>query len=95
MLDLIVLYFLTKEIGRLAYSKGMKPIAWKIYTIVCWLLFEVIGLFIGIMIFGKDNVFSAILIALAFAVTSYFIIKARLNKLPDSMDDDINRIGDN
>ncbi len=93
MLDLIILYFLTKEIGRIAYSKGLKPITWKIYTIAGWLIFEIVGLIIGFMIFGYDNIVSSALLAIAFAVTSYFIIKAQLNKLPDQIDDDIDRIG--
>ncbi len=96
MLDLVILYFLTKEIGKLAHDKGLKSSTWKIYTVVGWLLFEIIGLFIGLIIFGNDNLFSAILIAIAFAVTSYFIIKSKLNKLPDqNFDDDINNIGNN
>jgi 4-hydroxybenzoate polyprenyltransferase len=95
MLDLIVLYFLTKEIGKLAYSKGLKPITWKVYTIIGWLLFEIIGLFAGVIIFGGNNIPSIILLAIAFAVTSYFIIKGYLNKLPDYFDDDINNIGNN
>jgi hypothetical protein len=95
VLDLIVLYFLTKEIGSLAQRKGLKPLTWKIYTILGWILFEIIGLLAGFIIFGTDNIISVILLALAFAVTSYFIIKAQLNKLPDSYDDDIDNIGNN
>ena len=94
MLDLIVLYFLTKEIGKIASKKGLKPITWKIYTIVAWISSEIIGLVFGLMIFSVDNLFSIILVALTFAITSYFIIKAQLNRLPDkSFDDDINNIG--
>ena len=94
MLDLIVLYFLTKEIGRIALRKGLKPIRWKIYTIVSWLVSEIIGLIFGLMIFKPDNIFSIIMVALTFAITSYFIIKAQLNRLPDNnFDDDINNLG--
>ena len=94
MLDLIVLYFLTKEIGKIASQKGLKPITWKIYTIVAWIFSEIVGLFFGIMVFGVDNIVSIILVAFTFAITSYFIIRAQLNRLPDkSFDDDINNIG--
>ncbi len=96
MLDLIVLFFLTREIGRLAFRKGLKPLTWKIYNVLGWLGAELIGILIGAVIFGLDNLISVQLIAFAFAITSYFIIKAQLNKLEDqSFDDDINRIGDN
>lgn len=94
MLDLIVLYFLTREIGKLAFRKGLKPLTWKIYNIIGWLAAELVGILIGIMVFGMDNLISVQLIAFAFAITSYFIIKTQLNKLPDQdLDDDISKIG--
>lgn len=96
MLDLILLYFLTREIGRLAFKKGLKPLTWKIYNIAGWLGAELIGIVIGVLAFGLNNLVSVQLIAFAFAITSYFILKAQLNKLPDQdFDDDINRIGNN
>jgi hypothetical protein len=95
MLEIIALIFLTKEIGRIAHDKGLRPVTWKIYTVVGWIVSEIIGIFAGAMIFGKDNLFSIVLVGLTFAITSYFIIKAQLNKLPDHFDDDINSIGNN
>ncbi len=96
MLDLIVLYFLTREVGKLAFKKGVKPLTWKIYNVVGWLLAELVGIIIGALIFGLDNFVSVQLVAFVFAITSYFILKAQLNKLPDQdLDDDINRIGRN
>ena len=94
MLDLIVLIFLTREIGRLAANKGLKPLKWKIYNVTGWLFFEFIGVIIGFFIFGKDNLITINLIGFTFAITSYFIIKGQLNKLPDQdINDDINNIG--
>ena len=95
MLEIIILIFLTREIGRLAHSKGLKPGTWKIYTIVGWITLEIIGVIAGVIIFGKDNLFSIGMLGLAFGVTSYFIIKAQLTKLPDYFDDDIDNIGNN
>ncbi len=92
MIDLILLFFLTREIGRLAFKKGLKPLTWKIYNVLGWLGAELIGIVIGVLIFGLNNLVSVQLIAFAFAITSYFIIKAQLNKFPD-IDDDIDRIG--
>jgi hypothetical protein len=94
MLELIALIFLTREIGRLAEKKGLKPITWKIYLVTGWLFFEIIGIFVGVMIFGMNNLISVVLVGFAFAITSYFIIKAQLNKLADrNIDDDINNLG--
>ena len=94
MIEIIALIFLTREIGRLAHDKGLKPITWKIYTIISWIISEIIGIMVGLMIFSKDNLFSIAMIGITFAITSYFIIKAQLNKLPDYFDD-INDFGKN
>ena len=94
MLELIALIFLTREIGKLAEEKGLKPLTWKIYTIVSWIITEIIGFIVGVMLFGLDNLVSVGLVGFTFAITSYFIIKAQLNKLPDqNFDDDINNLG--
>lgn len=83
MIEIIILIFLTREVGRMALRKGLKPLTWKIYNVLGWLTFEFIGLLFGLMIFGKDNLISVNLIGIAFAVSSYFLIKFQLNKLPD------------
>ncbi|MGN6532999.1 MAG: hypothetical protein ACTHK0_14755 [Ginsengibacter sp.] len=94
MLELIALIFLTREIGRLAEKKGLKPNTWKIYLVIGWIFFELIGIFIGVMTFGMNNLISVVLVGFAFAISSYFLIKSQLNKLPDrNIDDDINNVG--
>jgi hypothetical protein len=46
------------------------------------------------MIFGTNNLVSVVLVGVLFAITSYFIVKAQLNKLPDrDIDNDINNLG--
>ncbi len=94
MLEIIALIFLTKEIGKIAARKGLKPVTWKIYLVIGWLFSETIGLVFGIMIFGMDNLVSVMLVGITFAISCYYIMKAQLNRLPDqSFDDDINNIG--
>lgn len=94
MIEIIVLIFLAKEIGALASRKGLKSGLWKFYLVLGWIFMELLGATIGVMMFGPENVISIFLIAVAFAVTSYFYIKANLNKRPDSgLDDDIYNIG--
>jgi hypothetical protein len=88
MLELIALIFLTREIGKIAEKKGLKPLTWKIYLVIGWLFFEIIGIFVGVMIFGTNNLISVVLVGFAFAITSYFLIKGQLNKLPDRNIDD-------
>ena len=94
MLEIIALIFLTKHNGRIAADKGLKPGIWKLYTVLAWIAGEFLGAVVGVLIFGTDNIFSVILVAVAGAVTGYFIIKANLSKRPDVFDE-IDQIGDN
>ena len=64
-----------------------------------WLLFELIGFYIGAGLFGltKDNLkekfFGVSLFSLAFAFGGYLLLKAKLDKKPNVTDDDIDNIG--
>lgn len=93
MLEIIALIFLTREIGKIAVSKGLKPGVWKAYTVLAWIAGELAGATIGILIFGLDNFFSVAMVAIAGAITGYLILKSYLIKKPDLLDDDINQIG--
>ena len=93
MLEIIAVIFLSKKNGKLAEHKGLKSSTWVMYSVLCWIGFEVIGFIAGYMIFGQENFGPTYLLALALAVSSYFFIRSILNKKPDAMDDDINRIG--
>lgn len=96
MLEIIALIFLTKEIGKLADKKGLKPITWKIYLVIGWIIAEIIGAVFGILIFGQTNKVSIMLVGIVFAVTAYYLIKYRLENLPGrDIDDDINDVGNN
>jgi hypothetical protein len=94
MLEIIAIIYLTRKIGLLAETKGLKPARWKFYMVLGWILFEFAGIIAGVLIFGKDNLVSIILLAYAFAITAYFILRAHLSKLPDTVwGDDIDEIG--
>ncbi len=86
MLDIIVLYFLTIKIGKLAALKGLKPLKWKLITVGAWFFAEIVGLIVGLMFFTVDNFFSLMLIAFGFAITSYYIINNYLNSLPQQFE---------
>lgn len=93
MLEIIALIFLTKEIGKLAVSKGLKPSTWKLYLILSWLAGEFAGVILGLLIFGMDNIISIELLGITGAITGYVILKSVLSKKPDSMQNDIDQIG--
>ena len=92
MLEIVVLIFLTRYMGQIAEKKGLKPGMWKLYTVLGWVAGEIAGVLAGMIFFGKD-IISIVIIALAGAVTGFLIVKAALNKKPDLLNDDINRIG--
>lgn len=93
-MDVIVLIFLAIKIGKLAVTKGLSAGRWRLNLVLAWIAGELIGVVIGMTIFGVDNQFSWLLIALGCALSSYFIIQNYLYKLPDILsDDDVNNIG--
>jgi hypothetical protein len=92
MLEIIALIFLTKKMGELALKKGLKPGTWKLYTVLCWFGAELFGAMVFFAVFQVD-IMLAILLGMGCAVGSYFVLKANLEKRPDAMDEDINRIG--
>lgn len=94
MLEIIALIFLTRKIGKIAEDKGLKPGTWKLYTVLAWIAGEFIGAVIGALIFGPENIVSIILLAIAGAVTGYFLVRNTLSKKPDVFDD-IDQIGRN
>lgn len=93
MVEIIILIFLARDLGKLAVQKGLKPSTWQIYLVAGWVLAELIGVMVGVMMFGLNNIITVILIAIAFAFSSYFVLRSMLEKYPDSYNDDINNIG--
>lgn len=93
MLEIIAIIILSKKNGKLAVQKGLKSGTWILYSVLAWIGFEVLGVIVGIMTFGEENVIPIYLLALILAVSSYFLIRSILEKKPDVLDEDINRIG--
>ncbi|HQW47281.1 MAG: hypothetical protein IPL09_12200 [Bacteroidetes bacterium] len=83
MLEIIALYFLTIHNGKIAAQKGLKPLTWKINTILAWIIGEIIGVFIGMAIFGFNNLILIMLFALPCAFGGFHFIKHTLEKKPD------------
>lgn len=93
-MDIIILIFLIIHVGKLAKRKGQSVLKWRFNLAIGWIGGELLGLIIGVLFFGSDNIGSWLLLAIGFAGTSYFLIKNYLSKLPDVIDEeDINNIG--
>lgn len=83
MLEIVALYFLTVHNGRIAERKGLPPRTWKLNTIFAWLIGEMIGVLIGMRLFGIDNILSIMLIALPCAFAGFHLVKYTLEQKPD------------
>ena len=86
-MDIIVLFFLCRHIGKVAIRKGEKSSKWILVTIGAWVLSEVGGLALAVVIFGTDNIIGLSLIGFMCALGSYLVVKAQLDKVPDIEDD--------
>ena len=93
MVEIIALYFLCKKNGLLAAQKGLLPRTWKWYTVLAWLLTEIIGVIIGITLYGQDNLVAVMSMGIISAFGGYLAIKFILDKKPDFVDEDVNGIG--
>lgn len=85
MLEIIAIIYLTKKIGTLAELKGQKTGVWKFYTVAAWLVSEFIGIILAILIFRPTEPLAAAPLGYAFAIGSYFILRAILLKKPDAL----------
>ncbi len=93
MIEIIVLIILCRKIGNLAVQKGLKSLPWRFYTVIAWIIAEFAGMLLAIGLFGKDNLVGILSLGVMGGFGGYLIIRATLEKLPDSLDKDINRIG--
>lgn len=95
-MDLIILYFLCKKIGKIALTKGLNSGRWKLYTAVSFIGAEIVGLGFGMATFGKNDLAGLGALGMVSAFGGYLIVKATLDKKPDTFDEeDINKIGVN
>lgn len=95
MIEIIALIFLCKKNGALALQKGLNSRRWKLYTVLGWIVAEMTGLIFGMALFGNGNLYGLLGLGLVSAFGGYLIVKAILEKKPDSFDEDINKIGVN
>jgi hypothetical protein len=98
ILEIIALIFLCKKNGNLASQKGLKSSTWKWYTVLAWIVAEMMAILLGMGFFGqqeiiKQNIIGISLFGLVSAFGGYLFIKYRLDKKPDSIDEEMNGVG--
>lgn len=87
MLEILAVIYLSGKIGILADQKGQKKGKWKAYTVIGWFVSEIVGIFIGISMFGPEELIPMLLLGYCLAILSYFAIRETLNKMPDVNND--------
>jgi len=85
MLEILTLVYFSRKIGDLALQKGLKKGWWRFYTILAWFGAEIIGIILSILIFQTEETLALLPLGYAFAISSYFILKASLSKRPDAI----------
>ncbi|MCP9753014.1 hypothetical protein [Ferruginibacter sp. HRS2-29] len=88
MIDLILLFFLARHIGRIAVAKGLKRGTWIIFTVVAWMLAEFFGMAFAINMFGTKNLIAINLFAVFCGLGGYLLVHATLQKTPARTDDE-------
>ena len=61
----------------------MKKGKWKAYAILGWFISEIVGIAIGIAMFGSEEFGPMLLLGYSLAILSYFAIRQTLQKMPD------------
>ena len=95
MLEILALIFLTRDVGKIALKKGLKPGRWKLYAVLAWFAGEIPGIVFGLLLFEPNNLISIELVAVAGALTGFLILRSALLKKPDSIENEIEQIGNN
>jgi len=55
-MDLIILFFLCRKIGKIAREKGLKALNWQLFTILSWFVLEGIGLVVALQWLGYQQI---------------------------------------
>jgi hypothetical protein len=55
-MDLIILFFLCRKIGKTAREKGLRALKWQLFTILSWFILEGIGLVVALEWLGYQNI---------------------------------------
>lgn len=96
MIELILLYFLARRVGKQAVQKGLPPLKWKLILLALWIACEFLGILLGITIFGTDNLAALMSLGIVSAFGGYLLVRYILENKPDADSmDDIDNIGRN
>jgi hypothetical protein len=84
MIEIVVLYFLLKNLGTLAREKGQSSLQWVIFGLLAWILGEFSGIVLVLNFIGQDYLIFSMFFGIGMAYLFFLIVKSKLQGLPDS-----------
>ena len=93
MLEIIGIYFASKNIAEIAQSKGYSAGLYRFLTFLCWFGGELLGAVLGIILFGEESLI-IYLVALGGAIGAFLLLKQYVNNLPTRTNNDASEIID-
>ncbi len=93
VIEIFALVFLCRNNGLLAERKGLSATKWKWYTVAAWMIAELAGLIFGLALFGMKDLYALSALALVSAFGGYLYVNALLKKMPDDVEEDVDKIG--
>jgi len=84
MIEIVVLYFLIRNLGELAAQKGLPPLKWKINGIFAWVGGEFLGFFVILELTKTQDLILSMLFAIGTGYLFFLLLRRYLQSMPDS-----------
>jgi hypothetical protein len=79
MLEIVLLFFLTRKIGQIALSKNETAWVWKLRVVLYWFGAELLFAMASIQILGEINMWALLLGCPLSGYLSYLLVERSLN----------------
>ncbi len=86
MIEIIAMYLTSKNIAEIAKDKGYSKSLWRLLAILAWIIFEFIGVVLGLIILGEEGGLMIYLFALLGALLGVFVVRKILDSRPNVKD---------
>ncbi|UII29280.1 hypothetical protein LVD15_12880 [Fulvivirga maritima] len=93
MLEIFAIIFICRKNSEIVKNKGLKPTKYIIFTVVLWILFEVLGMFLG-MIVVQNSAAGYIFALLGAALGGFIAYQIAKNAAPADNTQEIDNVLD-
>ena len=84
MIEIVVLYFLVRKLGKVAEQKGLSPFKWKINGILAWVGGEFFGFVLILELTKTQDIILSLLFAIGCGYLCFLLLRQYLQSMPDS-----------